>query len=52
VTATMLMTFCVTIDISDVACAGRRLVFAIVRLAREVFFADILFPRCRQAFAA
>jgi hypothetical protein len=41
VIATMLMTFCVTIDISDAVCAGRRLVLVIFRFAREVFFADI-----------
>jgi hypothetical protein len=50
---TMLMTFCVIIDISDAACAGRRLVFAIGCFAREDLFADILFLRCRvKTFAA
>jgi hypothetical protein len=38
----MLMTFCVTIDISDAVCAGRKLVLGIFRFAREVFFADII----------
>ena len=33
----MLTTFCVTIDISDIACAGRELVVAIFRFVLEVF---------------
>jgi hypothetical protein len=52
VTATMLMTFVVTIDISDAVCSGRRLVFAVLRLDRELFFADISSPMAGQAFAA